>query len=88
MRLPRQSAAVSSDILLRRKIIMKYGENEIICKCKKVSLADIERVLHDETRFEDVEAEFDKVQKVTHCSTGCGRCHNKIMGVISEIMNG
>ena len=67
---------------------MNYGENELICKCRKVTLADIERVLHDEKRFEDVESEFDKVQAVTHCSTGCGGCHRKIMDIISGIMNG
>ena len=38
--------------------------------------------------FEDVEKEFDEVQKITGCSTGCGGCHDKIMNVISEIISG
>ena len=63
-------------------------ENELICKCKKVSYADIERAVHEHTRFPDLEKEFEEVQKVTNCSTGCGGCHDKIMGVISEIISG
>ena len=63
-------------------------ENELICKCKKVSYADIERAIHEHTRFPDLEKEFEEVQKVTNCSTGCRGCHDKIMGVISEIISG
>lgn len=40
------------------------------------------------TRFGDVDREFEEVQKLTHCSTGCGGCHDKILDVISELMNG
>lgn len=63
-------------------------ENYLVCKCKKVSYADIEDALHKEKNFESVEKTFDDVQKLTHCSTGCGGCHNKIMNIISEIMMG
>lgn len=63
-------------------------ENKIICNCKKVSLADIEKALHEKTRFSDVEKEFEHVQKVTHCSTGCGGCHEKILDIISEYISG
>jgi len=55
-------------------------ENYLICKCKKVTYADVEDALHNEKTFEDV-------QKITHCSTGCGGCHDKIMDVISQIMS-
>lgn len=61
-------------------------ENHLICKCKKVSYADVENALHESKRFEDVEAAFDSVQSITHCSTGCGGCHQKILDAISEIM--
>ena len=67
---------------------MNYNENEIICKCKKVSYADIERALHTHTLFSDLEMEFEGVQKMTNCSTGCGGCHDKIMGIISDIISG
>ncbi len=61
-------------------------ENIIICHCKQVSVADIEKALHENTRFSDVEKAFEEVQKVTHCSTGCGGCHEKVLDVISEMM--
>ena len=62
-------------------------ENYIICNCKRVSYADVERALSSETKFENVEKAFEDVQKITGCSTGCGGCHDKIMKVISEIMS-
>ena len=67
---------------------MNYGENEVICKCKKVTLADIENALRTHTVFSDVEKEFEDVQKITKCSTGCGGCHDKIMDIISEFISG
>lgn len=60
--------------------------NEMICKCKQVSYNDVEDALHHMDKFEDVLKTFDEVQKVTHCSTGCGRCHDKILDAISEIL--
>lgn len=62
-------------------------ENYTICNCKQVTYADVEAALRRETKFEDVEKVFDDVQKITHCSTGCGGCHDKIMDAISEIMS-
>ena len=62
-------------------------ENIIICNCKQVSVADIEKALHEHEKFSDVEKAFEEVQKVTHCSTGCGGCYNKVLDVISEVMN-
>ena len=59
---------------------------EIICKCKQVSRHDVESALHQLKDFSDVLKAFDEVQKITHCSTGCGGCHDKIMDAISEIM--
>ena len=62
-------------------------ENYLICKCKKVTYADVEDALHNEKTFERVEKSFEDVQKITHSSTGCGGCHDKIMDVISQIMS-
>ena len=59
--------------------------NKMICNCKQVSYFDIEDALHQLDKFEDVLKAFDEVQKITHCSTGCGGCHDKILDVISEI---
>ena len=60
--------------------------NEMICQCKQVSYLDVENALHEMTRFEDVLQAFEEVQKITHCSTGCGGCHDKILDAISQIM--
>ncbi|MBQ8658386.1 MAG: (2Fe-2S)-binding protein [Clostridia bacterium] len=61
-------------------------ENYMVCNCKQVSYTDIESALENHTKMEDVLEVFEDVQKITHCSTGCGGCHDKVLGVISEIM--
>lgn len=61
-------------------------ENYMICNCRQVSYADVERALYDHQAFEDVEQAFKHVQDVTHCSTGCGGCYDRILDAISEIM--
>lgn len=66
---------------------MEYKENQVICNCKQVTLFDIEDALNNHQRFEDVEKEFEEVQKITGCSTGCGGCHDKIIGIISDILH-
>jgi NAD(P)H-nitrite reductase large subunit len=62
-------------------------ENIMICNCKQVSVADIEKALSTMEKFSDVEKQFEEVQKITHCTTGCGGCHDKIIDVISELLN-
>jgi len=63
-------------------------ENYMVCNCEQVSYADISDVLHTREKFDDVLTAFDDVQKATKCSTGCGGCHQKVLDIISEIMNG
>ena len=63
-------------------------ENYMVCNCEQVSYADILDALHDHNRMEDVNAIFEDVQNVTHCSTGCGGCYQKVLDIISEIMMG
>ena len=72
----------------RSKENRKMKENYLVCNCKKVSYADIADALHEKPTFNDVLTAFEDVQKVTHCSTGCGGCHQKVLDVISEIMMG
>ena len=62
-------------------------ENQIICNCKQVSLADIEKALETSEKFNDAVSYFEDVQKQTHCSTGCGSCHNKILDIIADYMS-
>ncbi len=61
-------------------------ENYMICNCKQVSYNDIANALDTLDKFDDVLKAFEEVQKVTHCSTGCGGCHQKVLDTISEIM--
>ncbi len=63
-------------------------ENYMVCNCKQVSYWAIEDALRDHKEFKDVLEAFEDVKKVTHCSTGCGGCHDKVLDVISEIMMG
>ncbi len=67
---------------------MEYAPNQVICKCRNVTLADIDRALHRHQSFSDVEREFEEVQRITACTTGCGGCHDKIMDVISQYLSG
>ena len=62
-------------------------ENYTICNCKNVTYFDVAEALHNSTTFSDVEKTFEEIQKITHCSTGCGGCHGKILDAISEIMD-
>jgi len=63
-------------------------ENITICHCKQVTVNDIETALHQHTSLGDVEQEFQAVQELTHCSTGCGGCMDKIKSIISDFLNG
>ena len=38
-------------------------ENQIICNCKQVSVADIEKALHEHEHFANVEKAFEEVLK-------------------------
>ena len=63
-------------------------ENYMVCNCKQVSYSNIADALQNHSKMEDVLEVFEDLQRVTHCSTGCGGCHDKVMDVISEIMMG
>ena len=61
-------------------------ENYTVCHCKQVSYADIANALDTQKNFDSVLESFKGVQEITHCSTGCGGCHQKVLDIISEIM--
>ncbi len=63
-------------------------ENYMVCNCKQVSYGDILDAIHGLPNLEDVLTAFESVKEVTHCSTGCGGCHDKVMQVISDVMMG
>ena len=63
-------------------------ENYMVCNCKQVRYSDILDALHTHENFDNVLSAFDAVKDVTHCSTGCGGCHDKVMKILSEEMMG
>ena len=63
-------------------------ENYMVCNCKQVSYFAILDALHEHEQLDSVLSAFDAVKDVTHCSTGCGGCHDKVMKIISEEMMG
>lgn len=57
--------------------------NETICFCKHVTLADIDARWPRQKHSGTLKAAFEDVQKITNCSTGCGKCHDRILDVIA-----
>ena len=62
-------------------------ENYIVCNCAKVDYNTIVTALEKNTNFSSVLDTFKKVQEVTHCTTGCGGCYQKVLDIISEEIN-
>ncbi len=63
-------------------------ENYTVCNCMQVSYNDIADAIQNNTKFDDVLKTFENVQKITKCSTGCGGCHQKVLNIISDFLNG
>ena len=63
-------------------------ENYMVCNCKQVSYFAILDALHEHENLDNVLSAFESVKEVTHCSTGCGGCHDKVLNIISEEMMG
>ena len=61
--------------------------DRVICNCNQVRYSDIENARHSGTDLQQIEEEFKHVQELTKASTGCGGCHDKVMEVISELLN-
>ncbi|MBE7034674.1 MAG: (2Fe-2S)-binding protein [Ruminococcaceae bacterium] len=63
-------------------------ENYTVCNCKQVTYNDIADAIHNNAKFDDVLKTFEGVQKITNCSTGCGGCYQKVLDIISNVLNG
>ena len=63
-------------------------EDYMVCNCKQVSYGKIVDALHELKNFQDVLSAFESIKEMTHCSTGCGGCHDKVMKIISEELSG
>ena len=72
----------------QKGLVIIMVENYMVCNCKQVSYADIANALDQHKDLNNVLEAFEDVQKVTHCSTGCGGCHQKVLDIISQIMMG
>ncbi|MBQ9980874.1 MAG: (2Fe-2S)-binding protein [Oscillospiraceae bacterium] len=57
-----------------------------VCNCMQVSYGNIVDALRELSDFGDVLSAFEGVKEITHCSTGCGGCHDKVMDIISDVM--
>ncbi len=62
--------------------------NYMVCNCKQVSYGSILDALHELPNFDDVLSAFESVKEMTHCPTGCGGCHDKVMKIITDEMHG
>jgi len=60
----------------------------MVRNCKQVGYSDIATAVDSHNKFENVLEVFEDIQRQTHCSTGCGGCHQKVLDTISEIMMG
>jgi superoxide reductase len=63
-------------------------ENYVVCKCNSVSYFDILEALQSHSSIENLLDVFEDVKNTTHCSTGCGGCHEKVIAIISEALSG
>lgn len=62
-------------------------ENYTVCKCNQVSYFDILEALQKHSSIEELMDVFEDVKNTTHCSTGCGGCHDKVITIISEALS-
>ena len=63
-------------------------ENYTVCNCAKVDYHQIVSALENHSKMEDVLEVFKDVQNVTHCTTGCGGCYQKVLDIISQVLMG
>lgn len=62
-------------------------ENYVVCQCNNVSYFDILEALQTHSSIESLMDVFEDVKNTTHCSTGCGGCHDKVVTIISEALS-
>ena len=64
------------------------NENYTVCKCNNVKYFDILNAVNDSASLDSLLSAFDAVKNTTKCSTGCGGCYNRVLTIISEIIDG
>ncbi len=63
-------------------------ENYTVCNCNNVSYFDILDEVEKNANLQDLLDVFEEVKDTTKCSTGCGGCYDKVIGIISDAMSG
>lgn len=58
---------------------MDLDLNKVICHCMNVTGGDIKNAIDEGAK------DFEEVQEITQCSTGCGTCRTKVEKAIEEL---
>ncbi len=58
---------------------MSLDMNKVICHCMNVTVGDIKNAMDEGAK------DFEEVQEITQCSTGCGTCEAHVKEVIDEL---
>ena len=64
------------------------NENYTVCKCNNVKYFDILDAVNGSTSLDSLLSAFDAVKNTTKCSTGCGGCYNRVLTIISDVIDG
>jgi len=64
------------------------NENYVVCYCNNVEYFDVINAAQNCKDLNGLLSIFDEVKNTTHCSTGCGGCYNRVLAIISDILNG
>ena len=64
------------------------NENYTACKCNNVKYFDILDAVNGSTTLDSLLSAFDSVKNTTKCSTGCGGCYNRVLTIISDVIDG
>lgn len=64
----------------------KSKENYVVCRCNSVTYFDILDQIKNHSNLENLLDVFEDVKATTHCSTGCGGCYEKVVSIISDVL--
>lgn len=69
-------------------VVSGSKENYKVCNCNNVSYFDILDAVEQHSDLKQLLDVFEEVKNTTKCSTGCGGCYDKVIGIISDAMAG
>ena len=61
-------------------------ENYKVCNCNNVTYFDILDAIQSSEKIATLLDTFENVKNTTKCTTGCGGCYDKVIGIISDVM--